>query len=276
MAAQLDRPPGDAHRRRGGAPDEEEFAYAALVNRWRRERATTTLTKMDDGFYAAFDQHLRRLHEDYQREQAANPATPKVLILLDELTNLQRVRQDLYDLREKKIVTAAMIAARDGRPDRNHMTREEDALFDGVLRVLTEGRRAALRTAAPEPPKAPGGPPTPPEPVAAPASAAQPASLLPPPEPAPEAPLAPVAAEAPRAPPAERVAGDEADARADEPAPGKPVGAPRVLVRVKERVEPFVAPDLRHYRLMPEDVAALPRDVAHLLVQRGLATALSG
>jgi hypothetical protein len=47
-----------------------------------------------------------------------------------------------------------------------------------------------------------------------------------------------------------------------------------VLVRVKEAVPPFVGTDLRTYRLGAEDVAAVPKEIAHALVQRGLAVAL--
>lgn len=265
MAAQ-----GEKDRRRRDAGQEEEFSYAALSNRWRRERASTQLTHMDGRFYEMFDEHLVQLRDDYQREQAVGPATPKVLILLDELTNLQRVREDLYDLREQKIARSAVVAAREGRPDKSHMTREEEALYDGMLRVLQEARRSLLRKPAPEPAKPLGGPSTPLENVPSPALAAQPASLMPERESATETPLETPPAAAPRtAPPSERV-----EAASDEVEPAR--AQARVLVRVTKKVEPFVAPDLRHYRLEAEDVAALPRDVAHVLVARGIAVALSG
>ena len=178
------------------ALDQEEFTYSALVNRWRKERSANALSKMDDRFYEAFDAVLRELREEYAKEHAANPATPKVLILQDELMNLQRVRDDIYDLRERKIVTAAVIAARGGNPDRTTMTKEEDILFEEVVAAANEEPRR--------------------------------------------------------------------------------LGPQRVLVRVKEPVAPFVGTDLRTYRLGVEDVAAVPREIAHALVSRGLASALSG
>lgn len=252
------------------AAEGEDFAYATLVNRWRRERATTTLTRMQEDFYEAFDKHLRQLHEEYQREQLKNAATPKVLILLDELTNLQRVRDDLYDLRERKVVTAAIIAARDGRPDHASMTRAEKVLFDAVLRALRESRQSLLRAAPPEPAKPQGGPPSPLD-AAPPTAHAQPAAPL-----AERARAAEAAPEAPL-PGAPAMAAPRAAPRAEEIAPEeRRVGPGRMLVRVRADVEPFVAPDLRHYRLAAEDVAALPRDVAHLLIQRGVASALGG
>jgi DNA replication initiation complex subunit (GINS family) len=226
--------------------DREELSYRSLADRWQRERARPFLTKMSDGFYEAFDAHLRALHEEYRREQAAGPATPKALILLDELTKLQSVRDDIYNLRESKILGLALVAARGGRSDRSNLTREEEILYEAALKALTDARQALLRKEEAQASKSAAGPPAPPEPAPVVPVAAQPASIVAPVPPH-EAPL---------------------DV-------GRPVSA-RVLVRVKQTVDPFVAPDLRHYRLMAEDVAALPRDVAHLLVARGAAAALPG
>ena len=276
--------------------DEEEFSYQSLVNRWRKERSTVALSKMDHRFYEAFDQVLRELRDEYQKEHAVNPATPKVLILQDELANLQRVRDDIYDLRERKIVAAAVIAARGGNPDRSLLTKEEDVLFEEVLRTLRDARRNLLRRgqpagafaedqaarsargvtkeAAKTQPTA--GPPAPPEPgPASPHAPAQPAAVL-----AARAPAVEVSAEAPlpgaphaplAAPPraAEEVVAE--DAR--EP---RRLGPARVLVRVKQPVAPFVGTDLRTYRLGVEDVAAVPKEIAHALVSRGLAVAIGG
>lgn len=255
--------------------DEEDFRYPALVNRWQRERATVALTKMDGNFYELFDRHLRELVAEYQKEHALNPATPKVLILQDEMSNLQRVRDDLYDLREKKIVTAALIAARGGNPDRSNMTKEEDLLFEEMLRVLRDARRNLLLRGAPAkelPKPAPAGPPVAPEaPAREVVNVAQPASDLAQrthaPEPAPEAPLVPPPAAAARTP----APAPEAVAMVAEERAPKRMGPARTLVRVLGEVAPFVASDMRQYRVAPEDVVAVPKEIAHVLVGRGLA-----
>lgn len=254
------------------AQDTEEFTYAALVNRWRKERSAASLTKMDGNFYENFDATLRELRAEYEKEHAVNPATPKVLILQDELMNLQRVREDIYDLRERKIVTAAVIAARGGNPDRSTLTKEEDLLFEEVLRTLRDARRNLLRRGQPkEPAKTTAGPPTPPEPTTSTRPLAQPAAVLAQGEPAPESPL-------PGAPAmAAHAAKAEEDIIATEgPREPRRLGPARVLVRVKQPVAPFVGTDLRTYRLGIEDIAAVPKEIAHALVQRGLAVALGG
>ena len=258
--------------------EEEEFTYASLVNRWRRERAAVALSRMDSSFYEAFDKHLRALREDYQREHAANPATPKVLILQDELMNLQRVRDDVYDLREKKIVTAAIIAARGANPDRANMTNEEEALFDEVLRVLRDARRNLLRRGQGAPkdglPKPAGGPPTPPDAAPTPALAAQPAAVLLERPALHDAHEAPLPGKPPAPAPPQTVAAEAVSAAEEAQEAPRRLGPQRVLVRVRHEVEPFIGPDLRQYRLQAEDVVALPREVAHVLVQRQLAAAL--
>jgi DNA replication initiation complex subunit (GINS family) len=259
------------------AQDEDVYTYPTLVNRWRRERATTALTKMENGFYDGFDAHLRQLREDYTREHAANPATPKVMILQDELTKLQSVRDDLYDLRERKIVTASLIAARGGHPDHANMTKEELLVFEELLRIMRDARRSLLRRGQPpsvEPKPAPSGPSTPLDPMPALlAPTAQPASTLT--ERPAEAPSeAPLPGAPPSAPHREQPVA-EAMAAEPEPSPRR-IGPPRLLVRVKSAFGPFVGPDLRHYRLAAEDVAALPKEVAHVLIARGVAVAVGG
>ncbi len=261
------------------AVEEEELHYPALVNRWQRERATASPTKIDGNFYEHFDARLRELVAEYQREHAINPTTPKVLILQDELSNLQRIRDDIYDLREKKIATSAIIAARGGHPDRANMTKEEEALFETLLRTLRDARRNLLLrgTPAKELPKPhAAGPPAPPEDAGRHiASAAQPAAVLAErthgAENAPEAPLP--LAPAPT-PPRHHPAAENIQPSEEEEKP-KRLGPARTLVRITGAVAPFVASDMRAYTLHIEDVVALPKEFAHALAQRGLAKVIA-
>ena len=261
------------------AEDDEEYTYASIATRRKRERGSVSLVRLPDDFYERVDAYLRTLREEYQREHASNPATPKVLILQDELVKLQEAREDIYDMRERKLVSAAIVAARGGNPDRGHMTKEEAILFDEVLRTLRESRRNLLRRGAAPPregPKPVGGPPTAPEPAPMPAFAAQPAAVLaeraPPEEVPPEAPLP----GKPPAPPARAPVPAEAVSADEEPPQPRRLSPARLLVRMRQAVEPFVGPDMRQYRLGAEDVAAVPKEVAHLLIARQLAVAVGG
>ncbi|HWG90513.1 MAG TPA: hypothetical protein VNZ52_06640, partial [Candidatus Thermoplasmatota archaeon] len=71
--------------------------------------------------------------------------------------------------------------------------------------------------------------------------------------------------------PAPAAPAQEAAAPAAAAAPAPPRRASHVLVRVLSDVAPFVGVDLRNYRLSREDVASVPKEIAHVLVTRGKA-----
>lgn len=257
----------------------EEVTYESLVNRWKKELRGTAVTRLDPTFYQSVDAHVRQLSEDYQREHALNPSSSRAMMLQDELRNVTRARDDIYDLREKKIAIAALVAARGGNPDKGSFTRGELELYEELVRVLKEGRRSMLKrgerdASAPSLAPAAGAPPAPPEPPQFTAPPAERAATATPVEPAPqpEAPLpglpvAPAPSSAPEAAPV--VVAVDTPQAAPRPRSG------RVLVRVTKAVDPFTGSDLRTYRLAAEDVVALPADIAGVLVARGHAVSLT-
>lgn len=232
------------------APD--EVTYETLKGRlYKERRAQLELTKLDPDFYAQAERHLRDLQDLQRRESEANPGSAKAMVLQDELRNLNRVREDIYDLRERKILYAAQVAARGGNPERNAMTAPELVLYEDIVRSLKEARRTMLKRTLP----VDGPAALPPPPLAVALTEATlpipPASVTPPAEP--EGAMAPAAAAAP------------------EPQRSR---SGRVLIRPLEDLPAFTAPDMRTYRLRSGDLAAVPSEVAHALVAGGKAVVL--
>lgn len=232
------------------APD--EVTYETLKGRlYKERRAQLELTKLDADFYAQAERHLRELQDLARRELESNPGSPKAMVLQDELRNLNRVREDIYDLRERKILYAAQVAARGGNPERGAMTAPEITLYEDLVRSLKEARRTMLKRTMPvEGPAA-----LPPPPLAV----ALTEATLP-------IPAASVTA------PAEPEATVARAAEAAEPQQRSRSG--RVLIRPLEDLPAFTAPDLRTYRLRSGDLAAVPMEVAHALVAGGKAVLL--
>ncbi|HLE98165.1 MAG TPA: hypothetical protein VI997_12405 [Candidatus Thermoplasmatota archaeon] len=230
----------------------DEVSYETLKGRLYRERRSPALSKIEADFYANAERHLRDLQEEQRREQAANPTSPKAMVLHDELWNLQRVREDLYEIRERKLVAAALTAAKGGNPDRAAMTVPEADLYESLVRSLKDARRAMLKRAAQA--SAEGGAPV--AASVAEALAGEAAVLVP-----------PVSVTAPADPEPLAVAAAPAEAPLE-------VGrqrSGRVLVRPLEDLPAFTAPDLRTYRLRAGDLAAVPGEVARALVAGGKA-----
>lgn len=207
------------------------MTYETLRKRQQSERGSPKLSKLDAEFYRLLEAYLQGLGEEHQREHGRNPTSAKSTLLNDELTNTRRLAEDLYEHRERKVVTAALIAARGGQPETHGLLlREEQELYEAIVALLRDTKRRILHG---RPAAAPPAPP--PAPVQAQGS---PVLNV---QPAPEAP-APAAA---------------------------PEG--RTVVRVLEDVGSFAASDLRTYVVRREDVVSLPTDTARILILRGKA-----
>jgi DNA replication factor GINS len=225
----------------------DALTYQELRKRQQLERTSPRLTKLENDFYRHLELYLQSLGEDFQREQGANAGSPKATLLGDELQNTRRLAEDLYENRERKLLTAALTTARGGAADLTHMLKEEQELYEALVALLRETKRRVLHGARGPRPGVPAltlAPSPPPAAVATPA----------PPEPGHAPPAAPVAAVA---------------------APALPIAAAqaagRLLVRVLEDVGSFAASDLRTYNVKREDVVSLPADTARILILRGKA-----
>jgi DNA replication initiation complex subunit (GINS family) len=126
---------------------DDGISYESLKNRWQREVSTgpQELTRLHPSFYERVEAHLDELEEEYQREHEIDPTSGKAMLLQDELFNLRKILEDLYDQRERKVLMLALTAARGGDPDRSNMTDGEEELFESVVDALDEGRRRILR-----------------------------------------------------------------------------------------------------------------------------------
>ncbi|MCA1814712.1 MAG: hypothetical protein LC624_12335 [Halobacteriales archaeon] len=230
-------------------PPPEPLAYENLRKRQQLERSSPKLTRFEPGFYRDLELYLRSLAEDHQREHASNPGGPKATLLGDELQNTRRLAEDLYEHRERKVVTGALAAARGGSTDIGPMLKEEQELYEALVQLLRETKRRVLHRP---------GAPAPPYPSLVPRPSLRP-------QPGPETLSSEAMAHEPRldgpaaAPPATAL-----------PPPPEP-SMTRLLVRVLEDVGSFAASDLRIYHLSREQLVSLPEDAARVLILRGKA-----
>lgn len=215
-------------------PPYEPLNYESLRRKQQLERGSPRLTRLEGDFYVTLEAYLKGLNEDLQREVAQSPGSAKATLLQDELQNTRRLAEDLYEHRERKIIGAAVTAARGSAQDTTNMLRQEQELYEALINVLRDTKRRVLhgRAAAPAPKAAP--PPEPVQPQGAPVLHTQ----APSPQPQQAAPL--------------------------------PEGG-RVLVRVLEDIGSFAASDLRTYHVRREEVLSLPADTARILILRGKA-----
>lgn len=216
----------------------DEITYNVLRNRQKEEDDEPGVTRLDADFYRRVRERIAALHEEYRQAQREDPADQRTRMLLDEINKMEDTLEELYHRRQRKIVRAAIARARGGDPGVENLTPPERDLFDSLVETLDDHKDRTLETEveAPEPVE----PETPPE--------------------------------------------TEDEEAIDEPAEdddGEPPetdddggAVERVMVRVLEDLEPFVATDMETYDLAEDDVVNLPVEQARVLCRRGKAIQL--
>jgi len=90
------------------------FSYAKLRSLENMERQSPELTNIGNDFYKEVFIYMKELEKRFEEERNRNPSSKKILLISDELRNTKRIWKSIFERREKKIVQAALSAARGG------------------------------------------------------------------------------------------------------------------------------------------------------------------
>jgi DNA replication initiation complex subunit (GINS family) len=121
---------------------EVNISYETLFEILRIEKDKEELQKLNDTFFVDVIAYLRS--KDISLISAA-PETKRKLD--DELENIKKILKDLYERREKKIVSLALDVSRtkSNLIDKSGLLNEEKELFDALISLLDNGRDNILK-----------------------------------------------------------------------------------------------------------------------------------
>jgi len=120
--------------------DTAEITYKELRKLQEHEKKSPLLTKIHQTFYQQLHDYKKTLNT--QAEQEENPQKQK--LYKDEISNTQKIITNIYELREKKIVQAALSQTRGGTPDLNNMLDIERTLYENLTEQITLARQEIL------------------------------------------------------------------------------------------------------------------------------------
>lgn len=115
---------------------EDEINYKILREIQQLEKKSPTLTEIKSSFYFEISKYINELNNRLKNESSSQKQT----LLCGEIENIQKLSFNIYELREKKILSAAITKARGGNPDIKNMTNIEKTLFESILDVLNKSR----------------------------------------------------------------------------------------------------------------------------------------
>jgi DNA replication initiation complex subunit (GINS family) len=119
---------------------DNELSYKILRHIQQTEQQSPTLTRIQHDFYKQLKAYLQELQDIVSKEQD----TKKQALYADELNNTSKIGQHIYELREKKIVQAALSAVRGAVPNLEYLLTEEQTFYQSLVDNITENRTYIL------------------------------------------------------------------------------------------------------------------------------------
>ncbi len=120
--------------------DEDDISYKALRKIQQQEKKLPLLTRINQNFYKKFSEYLRNLQRIAENEEKSQ----RIQLFNDEIQNTKNIALNIYELREKKIVQAALSKVRGGKPDLKNLLEIEKELFDSLVEQIIVSRKELL------------------------------------------------------------------------------------------------------------------------------------
>jgi DNA replication initiation complex subunit (GINS family) len=114
--------------------------YKILRKIQQEERSSPLLTKIDDHLFEDAASYHSILMDRLQKEDKPS----RQLIISEQIQNVEKIIRSIYEIREKKIILAAIAKARGGSPNEKHFLSLEKTLFSTVYSLLLDNREYLL------------------------------------------------------------------------------------------------------------------------------------
>ncbi len=248
--------------------DSKEVAitYDTLFELLRREKSRDELQELQPTFFRDVIKYLESKNNILSSQKSELFATDEKEKTLIELQNIKKILRELYDRREKKIITLAINKARTSSSliDTSALLKEEKGIFESLCRILESYRNSVLENVI----------------EARPPEAAQEESK----GDSPAAKGGSADAETQETQPHASQAEDDEQAREETGQQGQALNTSseeqkkgaekpdKVKVRFLSPVPQFVGPELEVYGpFEEEETAELPREIVNVLLEKGRA-----
>lgn len=112
-----------------------DLSYDEIRRIYRLEKNKADLAELDEDFYNSLNEFIKQEKKKYL-ESLSNLSGEKA----EDFTNLKRLVEEIYDLREKKILNRALLASRTNESSVDAMASQEKKLFQSLADLLSRQR----------------------------------------------------------------------------------------------------------------------------------------
>ncbi len=132
--------------------EDDELNYKTLRRIQQQEQTLPGCTKISPDFYQESAKYIQNLNQRIANEKNLT----KNKIYQEELQNTKKIINNIYELREKKIVQSALSTVRGAKPDLKNLIEAEKKLYEQLLIYITQARTELLNTIKTEQQPKPG------------------------------------------------------------------------------------------------------------------------
>jgi len=113
-----------------------ELSYDEIRRIYRLEKSTSRLVEVGERFYNALNDFIKKEKQNYiksLKEFSLEEAR--------DFANLKKMIEEIFSIRERKILSLALIASRTNEQGNEHMALQEKIMFNEILAVLQRQRK---------------------------------------------------------------------------------------------------------------------------------------
>jgi|GEM_PF-1014286 len=111
---------------------------------YRKERMSPYLQDVGKDFYTQIESYIKEIYSKYE-EHSKKGEISKLTVLLGEFENIKATINDIYEIRERKIVSNALYYVKSGEEiGVENLTSEEEAMLKKITGIIREQRSSVL------------------------------------------------------------------------------------------------------------------------------------
>src|SRR3989344_6966969 len=110
-----------------------EMSYDEIRRIYRLEKNTSKLVEIDDGFFDSLNEFVKSQKEDYIKNLRDFSVAKAI-----DFPNLKKMIEEIFLLRQKKLMNYALIVSRTGEMPSQSMSVQEKKTFDKLLSVVND------------------------------------------------------------------------------------------------------------------------------------------